>query len=243
VTRSRVLPALFAMSCGGLACAAWMRGGGGMMRAWVRALPAAGAATIAATVMVSCGASPPAPHRPGSRGGGNHVVTAAERGSGRSGSLTVTDPYAAGSKLRRTEYHLRDGYTKRVLIPGGAYVAAEDIAICGQAGQRYPDNGFAGTGLPCTPVLHVVEVFYHQRAGDLAGRYRPHRNVEVTEIARGRGRYLTVGHIDHGALLAVEYYWANGEHLTVRLRGDVLIDHIRLLTTAGRLGAAVTRHG
>jgi hypothetical protein len=212
-----------------------------MMRAWVWALPAA--AAIAATVTVSCGQSPPSLHRSGHGGAGNHVVTAAEHGGGRSGSMTVTDPYAAGSKLRRAEYHLRDGYTKRVIIPGGAYVVAEDIAICGQAGQRYPNDGFTGTGLPCKPALHPAEVFYHQHAGDPAGRYRPHRNVEVTEIAHGMGRYLTVGHIDHGALLTVEYYCANGEHLTVHLRGDVLIDHIRLITAGGLLGAAVTRHG
>ena len=43
--------------------------------------------------------------------------------------------------------------------------------------------------------------------------------------------------------MSVEYYWANGEHLTVRLRGDALVDHIRLITEGGRLTAAVTRHG
>jgi hypothetical protein len=64
----------------------------------------------------------------------------------------------------------------------------------------------------------------------------------VTEVARGSGQYLTVGHIDHGALMSVEYYWTNGEHLTVNLRGDVLVDHIRLVTSGGRLGATVTRH-
>jgi hypothetical protein len=42
--------------------------------------------------------------------------------------------------------------------------------------------------------------------------------------------------------LSVEYCWVNGEHLTVRLRGDVLIGHIRLITGGGRPGAAVTRH-
>ncbi len=206
------------------------------MRAQILAL-AAGAA-IAAGLTAGCGGSLPGGHR-----GGSHTVSAAEQGSGRSASLTVTDPYAAGSKLRKAEYHLRDGYTKRVIIPGGADVAAEDIAICGQAGQRYPAIGFAGTGLPCRPALHRSEVFYHQHIGDLAGRYRPHHDVEVTEVAQGSGRYLTVGHIDHGALLAVEYYWADGEHLTVRLRGDVLVDHIRLVTAGGRLGAAVSRHG
>src|SRR5215471_11998629 len=97
-------------------------------------------------------------------------VCSSDLGGGRSGSMTITDPLAAGSKLQRAEYHLRDGYTKQVIIPGGAYVVAEDIAICGQAGQRYPDNGFIGTGLPCQPVLHLAEVFYHQHAGDLAGR-------------------------------------------------------------------------
>ncbi len=64
----------------------------------------------------------------------------------------------------------------------------------------------------------------------------------MTERAWGRGRYLTVGHIDHGALMSVEYYWANGEHLTVNLRGDTLVDHIRVMTTGGRLSAVVTRH-
>jgi hypothetical protein len=174
---------------------------------------------------------------------GNHAVKAAGRGSGRSASMIVTDPYAAGSELRKVEYHLHDGYTKRVIIPGGAYVAAEDIAICGTAGQHYPNNGFTGTGLPCKPFLHTTEVFYHQHTGDLAGRFRPHHDLEVTEICHGRGRYLTFGHIDHGALMSVEYYWANGEHLTVRLPGDALVDHIRLITVGGRLTAVVTRHG
>jgi hypothetical protein len=171
------------------------------------------------------------------------VVRVSERGTGRSASLTITDPDAAGSKLQKAEYHLRDGYTKRVIIPGGASILAEDIAICGEAGRHYPDNGFTGTGLPCKPALHPTEVRYHQHVGDLAGRYRPHRHVEVTEISHGSGRYLTVGHIDHGTLQSVEYYWANGEHLTVQLRGDVLVDHIRLVTEGGRLGAVATRHG
>jgi hypothetical protein len=166
---------------------------------------------------------------------------AAEHGSGFSGSMTVTDPYADGTKLRKAEYHLHDGYSKRVIIPGGAYVLGEDIAICGQAGRRYPNIGFVGTGLDCHPVLHTAEIFYHQQVGDLAGRFRPHRDVEVTEVAEGTGQYLTVGHIDHGALLSVEYYWANGEHLTVNLPGNVLIDHISLVTRGGRLSATVTR--
>lgn len=195
------------------------------------------AAVAAGTAVIF---SPSAPQS-GSTGG--HVVKAAERGTGRSASMIVTDPYAAGSKLRRVEYHLRDGYTKRVIIPGGAYVTAEDIAICGTAGRHYPDNGFTGTGLPCKPFLHAVEVFYHQHTGDLAGRFRPHRNVEVTEICHGRGRYLTFGHIDHGGVLSIEYYWANGEHLTVDLPGDALVDHIELITKGSRLSAVATRHG
>jgi hypothetical protein len=173
---------------------------------------------------------------------GNHVVQATVRGRGRSASMIVTDPYAAGSKLRRVEYHLHDGYTKRVIIPGGAYIAAEDIAICGIAGRHYPDNGFAGTGLPCKPFLHAKEIFYHQHTGDLVGRYRPHRNVVVTEVCQGHGRYLTFGHIDHGGLLSVEYYWANGEHLTVELPGTALVDHIQLIITGGQLAAMATRH-
>src|SRR5262249_17366957 len=107
-----------------------------------------------------------------SRSAGDHVVSAGshagkatERGSGRTASMIVTDPYAAGSKLRKVEYHLHDGYTKRVIIPGGAYVAAEDIAICGTSGQHYPNNGFTGTGLQCKPFLHTTEVFYHQHTG------------------------------------------------------------------------------
>ena len=85
----------------------------------------------------------------------------------------------------------------------------------------------------------------HRRTlgGHDAGRFRPHHDLVVTEISRGHGRYLTFGHIDHGTLMSVEYYWANGEHLTVRLRGDALVDHIRLITEDGRLTAAVTRHG
>jgi hypothetical protein len=173
---------------------------------------------------------------------GNHTVRATEHGSGRSASMVVTDPYAAGTKLRKVEYHLHDGYTKRVIIPGGAYVLAEDIAICGTAGRHYPDNGFAGTGLDCHPFLHTAEVVYHQHVGDLAGRRNPHLDVEVTEICHGHGRYLTFGHIDHGALLSVEYYWANGEHLTVELRGDALVDHIRVITMGGHLSAVATRH-
>jgi hypothetical protein len=169
-------------------------------------------------------------------------VTATESGTGRSASMLVTDPYAAASKLRRVEYHLHDGYTKRVIIPGGAYVAAEDIAICGLVGTHYPNNGFTGTGLPCKPALHTTEVLYHQHTGDLAGRFRPHRPIVVTEVSHGSGRYLTFGHIDHGALMSVEYYWANGEHLTVNLRGDVLVDHIELITSGGRLAAVATRH-
>lgn len=220
------------------------------MRAWVWAVPvlAMGAVTAAALAVTT----PPPPHaarshRTGGRSAADHhpasrTVTAAESGSGRFGSMIVTDPYAAGSKLRRAEYHLRDGYTKRVIIPGGAYVLAEDIAICGEAGKHYPDNGFTGTGLPCRPALHPAEVRYHQRIGDLAGRFHPHRHAQVTEIASGQGRYLTVGHIDHGALISVEYYWVNGEHLTVLLRGDVLVGHIRVITSGGRLGAAVARY-
>ncbi len=219
------------------------------MRARVWAIPvlAAAAVTAAALAVMAAPRAGPGNHRPAGRAAAHHragsrTVTAAEHGSGRYGSLTVTDPFAAGSKLRKAEYHLRDGYSKRVIIPGGAYLLGEDIAICGEAGRHYPDNGFTGTGLPCRPALHPAEVFYHQRIGDLAGRFRPHRNHEVTEIASGRGRYLTVGHIDHGALMSVEYYWVNGEHLTVRLRGDVLIGHIQLVTSGGRLGAAVARH-
>lgn len=195
---------------------------------------AAAAVGVTAAVIFSPAARP--------HGTIDHLVTATEQGSGRSASMLVTDPYAAGSKLRRVEYHLHDGYTKRVIIPGGAFVAAEDIAICGMAGTHYPNNGFTGTGLPCKPALHVTEVFYHQHTGDLTGRFRPRRNLVVTEVSHGRGRYLTFGHIDHGALLSVEYYWANGEHLTVDLHGDVLVDHIHLITTGGRLAAVVTRH-
>ena len=106
----------------------------------------AAAAAVAAGVAVifSASASP------------SGSTKAAGRGTGRSASMIVTDPYAAGSKLRRVEYHLRDGYTKKVIIPGGAYVAAEDIAICGTAGRHYPNNGFTGTGLPCRPFLHAA---------------------------------------------------------------------------------------
>lgn len=220
------------------------------MLARIVALPAA-AALAAAVALSACSSASPAstrspahtatgkaPHlRPGT-----HTVMAVEHGSGRSGSMIITDPYAAGSRLQKAEYHLHDGYSKRVIIPGGAYVLAEDIAICGQAGQKYPNIGFVGTGLQCHPFLHTTEVFYHQHLGDLVGRFRPHRDLEVTEIAHGEGRYLTVGHIDHGALMSVEYYWANGEHLTVSLPGDVLIDHISLITKGGHLTATVTRN-
>jgi len=216
------------------------------MRTRIRALPAVAAASLAAMVVISACSSQAAAHATGGDRAhlrpGDHMVQAVEHGSGRSGAMIVTDPYADGTKLRKAEYHLHDGYSKRVIIPGGAYVLGEDIAICGQAGERYPNIGFVGTGLACHPVLHTTEVFYHQDVGDLIGRFRPHRDVEVTEIADGRGRYLTVGHIDHGALMSVEYYWANGEHLTVNLPGDVLIDHISLITRAGRLSAIVTRH-
>jgi len=209
----------------------------------------AAAAAIAAGAVVIFSPSASPSRSAGNHIAGNHVVSAgshavkaAERGSGNSASMIVTDPYAAGSKLRKVEYHLHDGYTKRVIIPGGAYVAAEDIAICGTAGQHYPNNGFTGTGLQCKPFLHTTEVIYHQHTGDLAGRFRPHHDLVVTEISRGHGRYLTFGHIDHGTLMSVEYYWANGEHLTVHLRGDALVDHIRLITGGGRLAAVVTRH-
>jgi hypothetical protein len=206
------------------------------------------AAALAATVVLSS-CSSPSPSRAAANNGThrqrqiNHVVTAVESGTGNSGSMTVTDPHAAGSKLRKAEYHLHDGYSKAVVIPGGAFVVAEDIAICGTpAGKRFPNIGFVGTGLDCKPVLHTTEVFYHQHVGDLIGRFRPRRNVEVTEVAHGSGQYLTVGHIDHGALMSVEYYWVNGEHLTVNLPGDVLVDHISLVTRGGRLSAVVTRH-
>ena len=43
--------------------------------------------------------------------------------------------------------------------------------------------------------------------------------------------------------MSVGYYRVNGEHLTVHLRGDALVDHIRLITEGGRLTAVVTRHG
>jgi hypothetical protein len=210
-----------------------------------RPLPAVAAAAVAVIVVLgACSSASPGQTEGGHTTHlrpGNHIVMAVEHGSGRSGSMTATDPYAAGSKLRKAEYHLHDGYSKKVIIPGGAYVVAEDIAICGQAGKRFPNIGFVGTGLGCHPFLHTTEVFYHQHVGDLLGRFRPHRDVEVTEIAHGNGRYLTVGHIDHGALMSVEYYWANGEHLTVNLPGDVLIDHISLITRGGRLSATVTR--
>jgi len=172
----------------------------------------------------------------------NHVIRAGERGHGRSGSLVIHDPFAAGTKLMKIEYHLHDGYSKRVIIPGGAFVATEDIAICGVKGERYPDIGFIGTGLPCKPALHKVEVFYHQHVGDLIGRFRPPRHEEVTERSHGHGKFLTVGHIDHGALMSVEYYWASGEHLTVNLRGNVLVDHTALFTGPGKLSAEVTRN-
>lgn len=172
----------------------------------------------------------------------NHVIRASERDQGRSGSLIIRDPFAARTKLVKIEYHLHDGYSKRVIIPGGAFVAAEDIAICGTKGKRYPNIGFIGTGLPCRPALHKVEVFYHQHVGDLIGRFRPPRHSEVTERSHGDGKFLTVGHIDHGALVSVEYYWADGEHLTVNLAGNVLVDHTRLFTGPGKLSAEVNRH-
>jgi hypothetical protein len=224
-------------------------------RTWVVAAVAAAAMTTG----LACGSSPasttpahsstahsatasPAPS-PVASHSQNHVVKATERGSGLSASVTVADPFAAGSKLDKIEYHLHDGYSKRVIIPGGAFVVAEDIAICGIARMHYPDNGFVGTGLECHPFLHQREIFYHQDVGTLAGRFDPHRNFEVTEICHGTGRYLTVGHIDHGALLSAEYYWANGEHLTVDLAGNALVDHIILTTTAGtHLSAVETRH-
>lgn len=214
---------------------------------WARigALPAATTAAIAAAVVLSACSSASPVHAGGQTTQlrpGNHTVMAVEHGSGTSGSMTIADPGAAGSKLRKAEYHLHDGYSKRVIIPGGAYVVAEDIAICGQAGRRFLNIGFVGTGLQCHPFLHPTEVFYHQHVGDLLGRFRPPRDVEVTEIAHGQGRYLTVGHIDHGALMSVEYYWANGEHLTVTLPGDVLVDHMSLITRGGRLSATVSRH-
>ena len=216
------------------------------MRTRVGRLSGVTAAAFAAMVVLSSCGSPSEAHAAGGETPrlhpGDHTVMATEQGTGRSGSMTVTDPYAAGSKLRKAEYHLHDGYSKRVIIPGGAYVVAEDIAICGRAGRRYPNIGFVGTGLECHPFLHTKEVFYHQDVGDLIGRFRPRRDVEVTEIAHGTGQYLTVGHIDHGALLSVEYYWANGEHLTVSLPGNALIDHISLITRGGRLSATVTRH-
>ncbi|HUZ36005.1 MAG TPA: hypothetical protein VMV17_06735 [Streptosporangiaceae bacterium] len=201
-------------------------------------------AAVVVAVIASCSSAPVAPGAGRNHGAGSrtHSVNATESGTGRSASMTVTDPYADGTKLRRIEYHLHDGYTKRVIIPGGAYVAAEDIAICGTAGQSYPTIGFIGTGLPCKPRLHTAEVRYHQHVGDLIGRFRPHHDVEVTEISHGSGRYLTFGHIDHGALMAIEYYWANGEHLTVHLPGDVLVDHIQVITRGGHLAAAVVRH-
>jgi hypothetical protein len=172
----------------------------------------------------------------------SHVVKATEHGRGMRASLAINAPFAAGSKLVKVEYHLHDGYTKRVLIPGGAFVVAEDIAICGVKGMRYPDIGFVGTGLPCTPELHKTEVFYNQHVGDLAGRIRPPHAALRIEKSHGSGRYLTVGHIDHGALMSVEYYWANDEHLTVLLRGDALVDHTTLMTRPGKLSARVTRH-
>jgi hypothetical protein len=196
-------------------------------------LAAAGAAVA---VIANASPSGTAPHA------GDHVVRAAEHGTGRTGSLAIHDPLAAGSKLVKIEYHLHDGYTKRVIIPGGAFVAAEDIAICGVKGQRYPNIGFVGTGLPCKPALHNVEIRYHQHAGDLTGRFRPPRREVVTEHSHGHGRYLTVGHIDHGALMSVEYYWANGEHLTVNLRGEVLVNRATLNTGPGKLAAVLTRH-
>jgi hypothetical protein len=213
-------------------------------RTWVALAGVAAAAAVVAGAAVIFSPSASQSRSAGNHmvSAGNHAVKAAGRGSGRSASMIVTDPYAAGSKLRKVEYHLHDGYTKRVIIPGGAYVAAEDVAICGTAGQHYPDNGFSGTGLQCKPFLHTTEVFYHQHTGDLAGRFRPHHDLVVTEVCHGHGRYLTFGHIDHGALMSVEYYWANGEHLTVYLRGDALVDHIRLITKGGRLTAVVTRH-
>ena len=202
---------------------------------------------VASVVVVGAGAGTAAvianasPSRPGVHVM-NHVIRASERGKGRSGSLIIRDPFAAGTKLVKIEYHLHDGYSKRVLIPGGAFVVTEDIAICGVKGKKYPNIGFIGTGLPCMPALHTVEVFYHQHVGDLRGRFRPPRHSEVTERSRGHGKYLTVGHIDHGALMSVEYYWANGEHLTVNLAGDVLVDHTRLFTGPGKLSAEVNRH-
>ncbi|HEV3295293.1 MAG TPA: hypothetical protein VG123_40460 [Streptosporangiaceae bacterium] len=221
-------------------------------RTWVAAVAAAAAVTAGLACSSPSPPAPPAPPphsataspspSPAASHTQNHVVKATARGTGLSASVTVTDPFAAGAKLDKIEYHLHDGYSKRVIIPGGAFVTAEDIAICGEAGLHYPNNGFAGTGLECHPFLHQQEIFYHQHVGTLAGRYHPHHNVEVTEICHGTGRYLTVGHIDHGALLSAEYYWANGEHLTVELPGNALVDHIVLVTTGSHLSAAEVRH-
>ncbi len=113
---------------------------------------------------------------------------------------------------------------------------------CGRRHDHRPGL-LAVPGLQCRPFLHQREIFYHQQAGILAGRFDPHRNVEATEICRGSGRYLTVGHIDHGSLLSAEYYRANGEHLTADLPGNALVSHIVLITTSGtHLPAVETRH-
>lgn len=154
------------------------------------------------------------------------------------GTLYIQDDELFTGKMTGASYTAHDGY-KKIVLGLNTHVAAVDIANCGH--NKYAENPTGGTGLPCHPRLHTQEVFYSP-SGTLDGRgyeqYHHFRSVTVKERVEGSGQYLTVGAIDHGAMIQITYD-TPGQHLTVNLKGDVLINRVVIEPETG-LGYTAT---
>lgn len=172
------------------------------------------------------------------------------------GVLTIYSDPLALHHTRSVEYYDHDGYFKTAILtassrPYGVVLKEEDIEnnCASYPGSLGTVNPVGGTGLPCHPVLHLTQPAPYPVTGDLLGRYcrvAPHGlpgtcpfAIHRTEIATGNGQYLTVGDIDHGALLKVEYYtWVGAQEydITVKLPIPVLVTRIVLLPTTASIG-------
>jgi hypothetical protein len=171
---------------------------------------------------------------------GRHTVTAVyHTTSTRNGTLVITDP-SAGQPLDDASYTLKDGYTKFITFPTHPSVLAVDIANCGYVPGSVQRGHPIGTGITCPPRLHDTEVVYGDTGGTVAGREKPRKTQSITEVAKGAGNYLTVGHIDHGAGVSIEYCWADGEMTTIKLNGNVLITRVLFHSGPTRSAQVIT---